>query len=123
MLRGWRSVARRKGLSIEEYVLELLLRDLDPQERAREYIEAARGLLEQAGEELGRGDAWQAAEKAWGAAALAVKAYAAWRDGRRLASHRELWEHSKRLMKELGDWVGDAWAHAASMHVCFPGVV
>ena len=111
--------ARRKGLSLKEYVLELLLRDLDPHERAREYIEAARGLLEQAGEELGRGDVRQAAEKAWGAAALAVKAYAALRDGRRLASHRELWEYSKRLMRELGDWVGDAWAHAASMHVCF----
>jgi hypothetical protein len=54
-----------------------------------------------------------------GAAALAVRAYAAWRDGKRLASHSELWEYSKRLMEELGGWVSDAWAHAAAMHVCF----
>ena len=57
--------ARRAGLSLEEYVLELLLRDLDPPERAREYAEAALDLLEQAREELEKGDVRQAAEKAW----------------------------------------------------------
>ena len=61
----------------------------------------------------------QAAEKAWGAAALAVKAYAMWREERRLASHGELWRYTEVLVKELGEWVSDAWAQAAAMHVCF----
>ena len=111
--------ARRQGISVEEYLVELLAGDLDPRERAREYIEAARSLLEEAREELERGNTRQAAEKAWGAAALAVKAYAASRDGRRLTSHGELWEYKRRLEKELGEWVSDAWAQATAMHVCF----
>ena len=112
--------ADRLGTTLEEYVLELLLRDLDPPERAREYAEAARDLLEQARKELEKGDVRQAAEKAWGAAALAVKAYASWRDGKRLASHRELWEYSRAMIQEMGDWVSDAWAQANAMHICFP---
>ncbi len=54
---------------------------MDPRDKAREYIEAARDLLEQTREELEKGDARQAAEKLWGAATLAVNAYAAWMDG------------------------------------------
>ena len=111
--------AGRVGLGIEEYVLELLLRDLDPPERARGYIEAAKDLLEQAREELREGDTRQAAEKLWGAAALAVKAYAEWREGRRLTSHGELWEYKRKVEKELGEWVYDTWAVAQSMHTCF----
>ncbi len=111
--------ARRLGLSLEEYVLELVLRDLDPVERAREYVEAAHDLLGQAREELGKGDVRQAAEKAWGAAALAVKAYAEWRDRERLASHGELWRYSRKMMDELGEWVYDSWMAATGMHVCF----
>jgi len=114
-----RREAERAGISLEEYVLELLARDLDPPERAREYIEAARVLLEQARGELGRGDVRQAAEKVWGAAALAVKAYASWRDGKRLTSHRELWEYRRLLERELGEWVYNAWMAANGMHTCF----
>ena len=69
---SWRE-ARKLGVSPEEYVLELMLRDLDPPERAKEYLEASKELLEQAREELDKGDIRQAAEKAWGAAALAVE--------------------------------------------------
>lgn len=110
--------ARRLGISIEEYVLELLLRDLDPPQRAAEYIEASKELLNQAREELGAGDVRQAAEKAWGAAALAVKAYAEWREARGPATPKELWEYKRRIEKELGDWVSDTWAQATAMHVC-----
>ena len=111
--------ARKLGVSLEEYVLDLVLRDLDPQERAREYAEASKDLLKRVREELERGDVRQAAEKAWGAAALAVKAYAEWRGSQRLASHGELWEYKRRMEKELGEWVSDSWAHATAMHVCF----
>ncbi len=111
--------AQKLGLGLEEYILELALKDLDPSERVREYIEVSKSLLEQAREELRKGDVRQAAEKLWGATALAVKAYAEWKDNRRLVSHRELWEYSKLLMDELGEWVYDAWMAAAGMHVCF----
>ncbi len=71
-------------------MLDLVLRVLDPYERASEYIEVAKELLEEAEEKLGRDDEGQAAEKLWSTAALAVKAYASWREGRRLSSHGEL---------------------------------
>lgn len=103
-LRLPRSVAERlereaklAGLSLEEYLLDQALQGVDPPERARAYIEAAEDLLAQSLEEARKGNVRQAAEKLWGAAALAVKAYAAWREGRRLASHVELWEF-KRVM-------------------------
>ncbi len=55
--------AQRLGLTVEEYLIELIAQSLDPSERAMEYIQAARGLLERAREELGKGDVRQAAEK------------------------------------------------------------
>ncbi len=89
----------------EEYLIELVIRGLDPPERARE--------------ELNKGDLRQAAEKLWGATALAVKAYAAWREGRRPASHRELWEYKERLAADLGEWSRGAWYAGHAMHTCF----
>ncbi len=58
-----RQEAEKQGLSIEEYVIEILSQGLDPSSRAASYIEAAETLLEQAREELRRGDVRQAAEK------------------------------------------------------------
>lgn len=114
-----REKAREHGMELDEYLVELLTRDMDPRDRARDYILVAKDLLEQAREELRRGDVRQAAEKLWGAAALAVKAYAAWREGKRLTSHGELWMYSRRLKHELGEWIHDAWMNATSMHICF----
>ena len=45
-----------------------------------EYAEVSRRLIRQAAEELERGDLIQASEKAWGAAAQAVKAIAEQRE-------------------------------------------
>ncbi len=114
-----RGTAERLGATLEEYILELLSNGADPAERAGGYAEAAEALLEQAREELERGDVRRAAEKLWGAAALAVEAYAAWREGRRLASHGELWGYRRVLERELGGWVYDAWMAANGMRVCF----
>ena len=119
LARRVREEAEKSGVSVEEYLVELLSQGLDPRDRALEYIEAAEDLLEEAREELGRGNVRQAAEKLWGAAALAVKAYAYWREGKRLTSHGELWEWKRRLEEELGEWVHDSWMSATGMHVCF----
>ncbi len=114
-----RREAGRLGLTVDEYLVELLSQGLDPEDRAVEYVEAAEELLREAREELEKGNVRQAAEKLWGAAALAVKAYAYWREGRRLSSHGELWEYKRIMARELGGWVHDAWMNAAGMHVCF----
>ncbi len=119
LARRVREKAEKQGISVDEYVVELLSQGLDPRDRAREYVEAAKDLLEEAREELGRGNVRQAAEKLWGAAALAIKAYAYLREGRRLTSHGELWEYKRKLEDELGEWVHDSWASATEMHVCF----
>ena len=117
--RRLRDEARRLNLSLEEYLLELVTQNLDPKDRAREYVEVALQLLDEARRELERGNVRQAAEKVWGSAALAVKAYALWSEGRRLTSHGELWEYKRKIEGELGGWVSDAWAQATAMHVCF----
>ena len=114
-----REEAEKLGISVDEYLVELLSQGLDPKEKAVEYIEAAEELLKEAREELSKGNVRQAAEKLWGTAALAVKAYAYWRDEKRLASHGELWEYKRRLEEELGGWVHDAWMNATGMYVCF----
>ncbi len=119
LARRVREEAERLGVSVDEYIVEILSQGLDPEDRARGYMEAARDLLDEALDELDRGNTRQAAEKLWGAAALAVKAYAYWKEGKRLASHGELWEWKRRLEDELGEWVHDSWASATEMHVCF----
>ena len=117
--RRLKEEAEKLNLTLEEYLLELLARNMNPKDRAREYIAAASSLLVEAEEELEKGNVRQAAEKVWGAAALAVKAYAFWREGKRLTSHGELWEYRRKLEAELGDWVYDAWMAANGMHTCF----
>ena len=114
-----REKAERLGMSVDEYLVELLLQDLDPRDKARDYIEAAIDLLKLAEGELEKGNIRQAAEKVWSAAALAVKAYALWREGRRLSSHGELWEYKDRLAGELGDWVTGVFREASNLHTCF----
>lgn len=114
-----RKRAFKAGVLVEELVLELLTRDIDPKDKAMDYVEAARGLLEQAREELEKGNIRQAAEKVWGAIALAIKAYAYYKEKRRLASHSELWEYKDTVAEELGGWVSDTFRQANSMHTCF----
>jgi len=99
--------------------LDVLTRDVDPGEGAREYIEAARELLAQARVELERGDLRQASEKIWGACALAIKAHALAKRGRTLESHRDLWLYKNGVAKELGDWVRGAFLKADSMRKNF----
>ncbi len=71
-------------MTLDEHVIDVLTQDLDPDARADVYMSASRSLE--------RGDLRQAAEKIWGSAALAVKAYAMRREGRVLTIHGELWE-------------------------------
>ena len=114
-----RKEAKKLGISLEEYLLELISRDLDPRSRAIEYIKVSEELLEQARDELRKDNVRQAAEKVWGATALAVKAYAYWREDRRLVSHGEMWEYVEVLAGDIGEWVRDVWYAGNAMHICF----
>ena len=113
-------VAEAREASIEELVVEKLSEELDPRSRAEVYWEMAEEYLREARGELCRGNLKQASEKIWGATALAVKALAYEREGKRLASHGELWEYIDKLIEETGDEeLGDLWRTAMAMHVNF----
>lgn len=114
-----RSEAERRGVPIEDVVLEKLLSDVDPEERAKEYMSVALTFLKDARNALSRGDLRQASEKIWGAVALAIKAHAYKVERRRLASHGELWEYKDKLVKTYGEWVRDCWHAATHMHINF----
>lgn len=58
--------AEKLGLTPEEYVLEALVKSLDSEQGAREYIESALSLVERAEEEVKKGDLRRASEKIWG---------------------------------------------------------
>jgi uncharacterized protein (UPF0332 family) len=109
----------RHGLTPEEYLLEILTRDLDPGEKAREYMEASLNLVEQAEKELKNGDLRQASEKIWSACALAIKAHALAKKGLKLETHRDLWLYKNEIARELGEWVKIVFRQADSMHKNF----
>ena len=115
-----RNAAEAQGVSVEGYILSLVAELADPNNLAESYWEASESLLEQAKDELAKGDLRQAGEKAWGAVALALKSLAYKREGLRLSSHGELWEYVSRLVEETGDReLGRLWRSASSMHTNF----
>ena len=111
-----RREAEKHGLTPEEYILEYLIKNQDPVQRGREYIEASIDLIRQAEKELERGDLRQASEKIWGACALAIKAHALVKKSLRLGSHKDLWLYKNEVAEELGEWVRTAFLKADSMY-------
>ena len=85
----------------------------------QKYRESSRQLLAQARAELAAGDARQASEKGWGAAALMLKAVAeerGWEHGR----HRHHLRTVGRLRSELGDGtIMDDFGRANLLHENF----
>ena len=70
VLRGWlaRRVgeeAEKLGVSVEEYLVELLSQGLDPKDKALKYLEAAEDLLEEAREKLRYEGSVRCAENLW----------------------------------------------------------
>ena len=92
---------------------------MDSKECADLHISETERFISEAKRKLQEGDLRQASEKIWGAMALAVKAHALKKHGRRLTSHRELWEYKEKIVSELGEWFRVAWQLASNMHVNF----
>ena len=59
-------VARRRGRSVEEVVVESIVKDLDPKTRVEVYAKLHERYLREAEELYSRGDFAQAGEKYWG---------------------------------------------------------
>ena len=120
LMEKLRKASEALGVSVEELVVDKLLEGVDPDSRAEAYWEMAGEYLVEARRELGRGNYRQASEKLWGAAALAVKALAYEREGKRLASHGDMWRYVDKVVEETGDEeLGDLWRTATAMHVNF----
>ena len=83
------------------------------------YTELSRRLIQQAEEELKTGDPSQASEKAWSAAAHAIKSVAAQR-GWRHYSHNLLYAISDQIADELDrPDLDDLFRSASSLHTNF----
>ena len=57
------SIARRRGMSVDEVVLEYLIRDQDPEIRIETYMKLHDRYIKEAEELYSRGDILQAGEK------------------------------------------------------------
>lgn len=120
ILEKLKSMAEAEGVQVEELIIEKLVNDLNLEAKVKAYWEMSEAYLQQAEDELARGNLRQASEKLWGSAALAVKAVAHEKERRRLTSHGELWEYVNKLIGETGDSkLGSLWRSALSMHVNF----
>ena len=87
--------------------------------RAAKYVALSRRFIRQAQEELDEGDRLQASEKAWGAAAHAVKAVAEQR-GWRHDSHARLFDVVSRIANAMDDpELRDLFHMANSLHQNF----
>ena len=114
-------LAEEKGAAgVEDLIPSMAADDMGSREAAEACWEASQRLAEAAEGELAKGCLRQASEKIWGSAALAVKAVAVALEGRRLASHGELWSYVDELSVKLGrPELMRLWQMANSMHVNF----
>ncbi len=87
--------------------------------KVEEHLRISRQFLRQAQAEFAEGDRLQASEKAWGAAAHAVKAVAEQR-GWQHNGHRYLFEAIDRIFRETDDsQIRDLFRTANSLHMNF----
>ncbi|QIW23837.1 HEPN domain-containing protein [Sulfolobus sp. S-194] len=111
--------AFEKGIDEEILLIDKLSRDLDPSTRFTLYKEKANELLSEAKKYLERGDLIQASEKAWGACASIVKAYAE-KKGLEHYRHRQLEEvMSKLISTEKDDKLVSDWSICLRLHSNF----
>ena len=97
-----RERAIRRGRSLEEFILDAAVRELDPEVRVEVYLKLFDKYLREAEELYGRGDLIQSGEKYWGAVTSLLSAVAE-KAGLRHYTHRDLWDVVEWLVGETGD--------------------
>jgi len=95
-------VARRRGKSIEEVVVESIIRDLDPKARIEAYIKLHEKYLREAEELYSKANLAQAGEKYWGALTALLNAIGE-REGLPHYTHRDLREIVESLTEKTRD--------------------
>ena len=109
------------SFSIPSLLFSLMGRNyLQPEQNAiKKYMEQSLRYLENGLISLNQGDYDEASEFLWGSIAQAVKAIAATK-GMELKTHRELWEFTRELTKEMGDPnIYEAFRTASYLHTNF----
>ncbi|RLI07145.1 hypothetical protein DRO32_04395, partial [Candidatus Bathyarchaeota archaeon] len=88
--------------------------------KAERYASLALSYLENAAEELSKGELEKASEYIWGAAAEAIKCVLAARKGIIVTRHAELRKYARELARETGDPdIFRAFREAESLHSNF----
>ena len=95
-------LAKRKGKSIEEIIVESIARDLDPRVRVEVYIKLHEKYLREAEELYSKGDLVQAGEKYWGAL-TALLSVVGEKEGLPYYTHRDLREIVEYLTEKTRD--------------------
>jgi len=92
---------------------------LDAKVKVEEYASQSLRYLKNASKFIDAGNSDKASEFLWGSMAEALKAVAASR-GIVLKDHRQIWNYTESLTKELGDKsIYDAFIHANYLHTNF----
>ena len=88
---------------------------------ATRHNEISETFLEQAEDEFGKGDLLQASEKAWGAVAHYVKAFARERGWRENSSHAHIRQNASILIDRTSDPKSYSWmfSSVARLHINF----
>ncbi|ADN49790.1 PaREP1 family protein [Vulcanisaeta distributa] len=95
-------IAKKRDLSPELYLAELISRDLDPKDRVSIYLKIHSELLNEAEKEYADNDLVQAGEKYWGAVVALLNAIAELK-GWEHFSHRDYAIIIERLADEFND--------------------
>jgi len=97
-----KSVAARRGKSVEQLVVDAVVSELDPEARVEAYLKLAEKYLAEAEELYAKGDLAQAGEKYWGAVTALLSATAE-RRGMPHYTHRDFWDIVEVLVEESGN--------------------
>jgi hypothetical protein len=108
-------VAKRKGKTVDELILEYVAKDVDPGVRIEVYMKLNERYLREAEELYASGDLAQAGEKYWGAVTALINAIAE-RRGWSHYSHRDYAEVVERLSEELKEPLGRLFASVERLH-------
>lgn len=110
------AIAKRKGKSVEEVILDSIAKDLDPNVRIEVYVKLHEKYLKEAEELYSKGDLAQAGEKYWGAVTALLNAVGEER-GWGHYTHRDYAEIVERLSEELKEPLGRFFASVERLHV------